>query len=197
MIIPSLLSEDLTRIDNFKDVTGMVTEHREILFPTDVMFNGIRGYFGRGDEETHVHYENRPTYEVIARRLCEDLRYTGNPEGGREWRLPQEIEPIDIDADLPTANLLCWMPVRRPSHEEAEGLIACGINVNEFDNVFPSQYCFCYNNDQMAYVDRRLNEQSGKLKCILRLSKVLHGSMSQQDYVRMLPGHNLTPARTD
>lgn len=75
----------------------MVAEHREIALPNDIVINGIRGYFGRVNVDTHLHYENRPAPGVIAQRICKDLRYT--EEGDREWNLHADLQPKDDDAE--------------------------------------------------------------------------------------------------
>lgn len=56
------------------------------------------------------------------------------------------------------------MPATKLSHEQREGLIACGINVEDL-NIFPAQWKYCYSHDLMEYVDSRLHELSGRLKC--------------------------------
>lgn len=196
-IIPSLFSEYLNCIGNFKDSTGMVAEHREIVWPDNDVFNGVRGYFGQVDEVTHVHYENRPCPGVIVQRICEDLRYTIAGGGNRMWNLPADLRPEPPEAGEPTANMLGWAPATALTTEQRDGLTACGIDVHDDQNIFPTNRIFGYNYDLMEYVDRRINELSGRLRCVIGVSTNLHGSMCQQDYARIISDGNQEPRLTD
>lgn len=195
-VIPRLFADYLNCIGNFKDSTGMVDEHMETIKPSNIEYNGVKGYFGRVTANTHYHYENRPAPGVIAQRICEDLRYSLNGELGQMWNLPVFLRPEEEDAGGPTANLIGWMPAIRLTHEQQDGLLACGINIEDDVNVFPSQWKFCFSNNLMEYVDRRLNELSGRIKCELGMSKSYNGSLCQQDYTRIIPDQNQQPLIT-
>nr|WKV33686.1 MAG: RNA-dependent RNA polymerase [Riboviria sp.] len=95
----------------------------------------IPGYFERVDENTHYKYKSYPSLGVFYQRIIEDIRYSEQrarprpppiaDEDGQEipedeefdeegnWDLPENIRPLDEDANFPTLNLLGYAPATR------------------------------------------------------------------------------------
>jgi hypothetical protein len=95
----------LRGIGNFEDPSG--TEHKFRLqrLPGRDDHNGIAGYFGRVNGETHHLYESLPSPGVAAQRAVVDLQYTMN-QGPQIWNLPEELRPPEDEwvAEVPEPN---------------------------------------------------------------------------------------------
>jgi hypothetical protein len=82
----------LRGIGDFEDPSGTEHKFRLLRLPGRNEYNGIAGYFGRVDEDTHYLYETLPSPGVSIQRVVSDLMYT-NGQQPRIWDLPEELRP--------------------------------------------------------------------------------------------------------
>ena len=82
--LPTDVAAYLAGIGDIVDPEGRVFELDVPYILSDDELNGVRGFFGRIDADTHVLYETIPSPGVVSLLVCEDVRIT-NVGGANEW----------------------------------------------------------------------------------------------------------------
>lgn len=73
---------------------------------TDLEINGVRGFYGRVDLNTHIIYETLPSPGIAVLKMQADMRYDRLDDVN--WDLPENLRPLEHGAGLPNRNLLGW-----------------------------------------------------------------------------------------
>lgn len=178
----------LRGIGDFEDPSGTEHKFRLMRLPGREEFQGVAGYFGHVNAETHYLYESLPAPGVAAQRVIADLQYT---LGQRQqiWNMPEELRPEeeapdDIDEDepqdeaipdeervaeapeaqepLPTANLLGWSPAVCLTNDQRQILENCGVQEEGFADHLVR---FSLNNGLFESVADRVRTSADRYKC--------------------------------
>jgi hypothetical protein len=124
--LPTPIEEYLRAIGNVKDTTGI--EFR-LEFPS---WPNSQGHFGQVDSNTHYHYESLACPVVLAQGVCEDLNFTMNPHVGRQWDLPDELQPEQDNRRAPTRNMLGWAQATALTSEQRQLVESASVEVDDF-----------------------------------------------------------------
>lgn len=82
-------------IGDFEDTSGTYHHFSIRQVPQAAEHEGITGFYGRVDENSHVLYECYPSPGVAALRIVKDYLYTNDRNRDPIWNLPATIRPLE------------------------------------------------------------------------------------------------------
>jgi hypothetical protein len=189
----------LQGIGDFEDPSGMEYKFRLQWLPGKDNRNGIAGYFGPVDCDTHQLYESLPA-PGVAMQVVADLQYTTG-QGQKIWNLPEELRPPFKEwsekailpnkrvrgraipkrvEPQPTANLLGWLPAVRLTNEQRQILENCGVQEEGFADHLVR---FSLNSGLFEAIADRVRTFADRYKCGASLHEHHCGSLAQCPYV--------------
>lgn len=83
----------LRGIGNFIDTSGTMHRFSIRQLPQPTQYEGITGFFGRVDQNTHTLYECYPSPGVVATRIVEDYLYSNDRNRNPIWNISAAIRP--------------------------------------------------------------------------------------------------------
>lgn len=180
--VPEPIEEYLKSVGTTKDHTGI--EYR-MVFPA---WPNDDGHFGQIDEDTHFLYESMAAPIVTSGRMVADLEYTMNPNVNRTWDLDPTIAPNDMNAGLPTKNLIGWAPAVTLTPEQRQILESGGVDNN---SIHPDLPKFELNRALFENISDKVSKLEAKVKLGTITSGSVFGSAAQLQWQVRDPEENI------